>query len=78
MRMNFAAVALALAALALLASCGKREEAKVEQTVDKAAVELKANVEAEAKKAEAAAKDAPRRRKPSRWPPKPMSMAIRW
>jgi hypothetical protein len=58
MRMNFAAVALALAALALLASCGKREEAKVEQTVDKAAVELKANVEAEAKKAEAAAKDA--------------------
>ncbi len=58
MRANFVRVALAVAALALLTSCGKREEAKVEQAVDKAAVELKAKAEDEAKKAEAAAKEA--------------------
>jgi hypothetical protein len=51
-------VAATAFALAMLASCGKQEEAKVAQAVDKAAAEAKAKVEADAKAAEALAKEA--------------------
>jgi hypothetical protein len=52
------AVAATAFALAMLASCGKQEEAKVVQAVDKAAAEAKAKAEADAKAAEALAKEA--------------------
>jgi hypothetical protein len=45
-------------ALALLAACGKQEEAKVEQAAEKVAAEAKAKAEADAKAAEALAKEA--------------------
>jgi len=49
------AVAAAGVFVALLASCGKQEEAKVEKVVDKAAAEVKAKAEAAAKEVEARA-----------------------
>ena len=55
---KLAAAVAATALLALLASCGKQEEAKVAQVADKAAAELKAKAEADAKAAEALAKEA--------------------
>jgi hypothetical protein len=51
-------VAATAFALAMLAACGKQEEAKVEKAVDKAAQEAKAKAEADAKAAEALAKEA--------------------
>jgi hypothetical protein len=55
---NLAAAAAITIVLALLAACGKQEEAKVEQAVDKAAQEAKVKAEADAKAAEALAKEA--------------------
>ena len=52
------AVAVSAFALALLASCGKQEEAKVEKAAEKVAAEAKAKAEADAKAAEALAKEA--------------------
>jgi hypothetical protein len=52
------AVVAAAIALALLASCGKQEEAKVEKDAAKVAAEAKAKAEADAKAAEALAKEA--------------------
>jgi hypothetical protein len=52
------AVAVTAFALALLASCGKQEEAKVEKAAEKVAAEAKAKAEADAKAAEALAKEA--------------------
>ncbi|MCC6211254.1 MAG: DUF1254 domain-containing protein [Burkholderiales bacterium] len=49
---------LALAAVTLLAACGKEEAKKVEKSVEKAAQDAKAAAEAAAKAAEAAAKEA--------------------
>ena len=57
-RVNLLRIATAAVVLALLASCGKQEEAKVDKSADKAAAELKAKAEADAKAAEAAAKEA--------------------
>jgi len=48
----------AAAFLALLAACGKQEEAKVEKAAEQAAAEVKAKAEAEARAAEALAKEA--------------------
>ncbi len=50
---KWVAVAAAGAFVALLASCGRQEEAKVEKVVDKAAAEVKAKAEAAAKEVEA-------------------------
>ena len=55
---KLAAAAAAAALLALVASCGKQEEAKVAQVADKAAAELKAKAEADAKAAADLAKEA--------------------
>jgi hypothetical protein len=52
---KLSAVAAAAVLLAMLASCGKLEEAKVEKAVDKAAAEVAAKAEADAKEAEARA-----------------------
>lgn len=52
------ALAAAAFALALLASCGKQEEAKVEKGAEKVAAEAKAKAEADAKAAEALAREA--------------------
>jgi len=52
------AVVAAAIALALLASCGKQEEAKVEKDAAKVAAEAKAKAEADAKAVEALAKEA--------------------
>ncbi len=55
---KLAAAAAATLIAALLASCGKQEEAKIEQRVEKAAAEAKVTAEAAARAAEAAAREA--------------------
>jgi len=52
---TLAAVAVMAVFISLLASCGKREEAKVEKTIDKAAAEVKATATADVKEAESLA-----------------------
>jgi len=54
-RRNLATIAATAFFLALLTSCGKQEEAKVEKRVEKAAAEVKATAEAVGKEAEALA-----------------------
>ncbi len=57
-RSTFAALAAALAAITLLASCGKQEEAEAAKKVEQAAAEVKAKADAAAKEAESIAKEA--------------------
>ena len=77
-RVNLLRVTVAALVLALLASCGKQEEAKVDKSADKAAAELKAKAEADAKAAAAAAELRRKRRKHGRSRSRPMSTATRW
>jgi len=58
MKRSIRAAVAATLFVALLASCGKQEEAKVGKAVDKAATELKAKAEDAAKAAEAVAREA--------------------
>ena len=55
---QLAAVAGTAALIALLASCGKQQDAKVDKAMDKAAAEVQAKADAVAKAAETAAKEA--------------------
>src|SRR4030095_14901423 len=54
---GIAYAALAVMVVAVLASCGKKEEAKVEKAAEKVAVDVKAKAEADAKAAEVLAKE---------------------